>query len=70
MPARERARHVASVVELQFGFQVRWLYGWKFQYEVKGQVFFADATQFANGFDYLHAPKKVVIDLTHAHSGI
>lgn len=36
-------------------------------YEVKGQVFFADATQFANSFDYLHAPKKVVIDLTHAH---
>jgi SulP family sulfate permease len=36
-------------------------------YEVKGQVFFADATQFANSFDYLHTPKKVVIDLTHAH---
>lgn len=36
-------------------------------YEVKGQVFFADATQFANSFDYLHTPRKVVIDLTHAH---
>ena len=36
-------------------------------YEVKGQVFFADATQFTNSFDYLHAPKKVVIDLTGAH---
>ena len=36
-------------------------------YEVRGQVFFADATQFASSFDYLHAPKKVVIDLTHAH---
>ncbi len=36
-------------------------------YTVKGQVFFADATQFASSFDYLHAPKKVVIDLTHAH---
>ncbi|MFC5577556.1 SulP family inorganic anion transporter [Lysobacter niabensis] len=36
-------------------------------YEVKGQVFFADATQFANSFDYLHTPKKVVIDLAHAH---
>lgn len=36
-------------------------------YEVKGEVFFADATQFASSFDYLHAPKRVVIDLTHAH---
>lgn len=30
-------------------------------------MFFADATPFANRFDYLHAPKKLVIDLTHAH---
>jgi sulfate permease, SulP family len=36
-------------------------------YQVKGQVFFADATQFTNSFDYLHATKKVVIDLTQAH---
>lgn len=36
-------------------------------YEVRGQVFFADATQFANSFDYLHVPKKVVSDLTRAH---
>jgi sulfate permease, SulP family len=36
-------------------------------YEVTGQVFFADATQFVNSFDYIHAPKKVVIDLTNAH---
>ncbi|WP_394697553.1 SulP family inorganic anion transporter [Pseudoxanthomonas japonensis] len=36
-------------------------------YVVKGQVFFACAIQFANSFDYLHAQKKVVIDLTHAH---
>src|SRR3546814_12861408 len=36
-------------------------------YEVRGQVFFADATQFTNSFDYLHTPKHVVIDLTHAH---
>jgi len=28
---------------------------------------FADATQFANSFDYLHAPERVVIDLTQAH---
>jgi SulP family sulfate permease len=36
-------------------------------YDVKGQVFFADATQFANSFDYLHAPKNVVINLVNAH---
>ena len=36
-------------------------------YTVTGQVFFADATQFVNSFDYLHAARKVVIDLTHAH---
>lgn len=36
-------------------------------YEVKGEVFFASATQFGNSFDFLHAPKHVVIDLTHAH---
>ena len=36
-------------------------------YDVRGQVFFADATQFINSFDYLHAARKVVIDLTHAH---
>lgn len=36
-------------------------------YEVKGEVFFASATQFVNSFDYLHAPRRVLIDLTHAH---
>jgi SulP family sulfate permease len=36
-------------------------------YVVRGQVLFASAIQFANSFDYLHAPKQVVIDLTHAH---
>jgi SulP family sulfate permease len=36
-------------------------------YEVRGQVFFASAVQFANSFDYLHAPPKVVIDLREAH---
>lgn len=36
-------------------------------YEVHGEVFFASAIQFANSFDYLHAPERVVIDLTHAH---
>lgn len=36
-------------------------------YEVKGEVFFASATQFGNSFDFLHAPAKVVIDLRHAH---
>lgn len=36
-------------------------------YEVKGNVFFASATQFVNSFDYLHTPKRVRIDLTHAH---
>src|SRR5690606_33810114 len=36
-------------------------------YRVRGQVFFASAVQFANGFDYLHAPSKVVIDLRETH---
>ena len=36
-------------------------------YTVKGEVFFASATQFGNSFDFLHAPKKVVIDLEQAH---
>jgi len=36
-------------------------------YAVEGEVFFASAIQFTNSFDYLHAPRKVVIDLTHAH---
>ncbi len=36
-------------------------------YKVRGQVFFASAVQFANSFDYLHASKKVVIDLDDAH---
>ena len=36
-------------------------------YTVHGQVFFASAVQFANSFDYLHAAKKVVIDLRDAH---
>jgi len=35
-------------------------------YEVRGQVFFASAVQFANSFDYLHAPLKVVIDVRKA----
>ena len=35
--------------------------------KVRGQVFFASAIQFANSFEYLHAPKKVVIDLADAH---
>jgi SulP family sulfate permease len=36
-------------------------------YTVKGEVFFASATQFGNSFDFLHTPKRVVIDLTRAH---
>jgi len=36
-------------------------------YAVEGEVFFASAIQFTSSFDYLHAPAKVVIDLTHAH---
>lgn len=36
-------------------------------YKVRGQVFFASAVQFANSFDYVHAGKKVVIDLDDAH---
>jgi SulP family sulfate permease len=36
-------------------------------YQAKGQVFFANAIQFANSFDYLHAPRSVVIDLAQAH---
>ncbi|MEZ5465799.1 MAG: SulP family inorganic anion transporter [Lysobacteraceae bacterium] len=36
-------------------------------YTVHGQVFFASAVQFANSFDYLHAPKKAIIDLRDAH---
>ncbi len=36
-------------------------------YRVRGQVFFASAIQLVNNFDYLHATKKVVIDLTNAH---
>jgi SulP family sulfate permease len=36
-------------------------------YRVKGQVFFACAVQFANSFDYLHAPGRVVIDVSQAH---
>lgn len=36
-------------------------------YAVQGEVFFASAIQFTGSFDYLHAPAKVVIDLTHAH---
>jgi SulP family sulfate permease len=36
-------------------------------YVVEGEVFFASAIQFTNSFDYLHAPAKVEIDLTHAH---
>ena len=36
-------------------------------YVVKGQVFFASAVQFANSFDYLHASRQVLIDLTQAH---
>ena len=36
-------------------------------YRVRGQVFFACAVQFANSFDYVHAPARVVIDLTEAH---
>ena len=36
-------------------------------YKVRGQVFFASANQLVNSFDYLHAARKVVIDLTQAH---
>src|SRR3546814_3501224 len=35
-------------------------------YVVRGQVFFASAVQFANSFDYLHASRQVLIDLTQA----
>ena len=37
------------------------------RYNVKGQVFFASAVQLVNSFDYIHAPGRVVIDLTDAH---
>ncbi|MEN1927760.1 SulP family inorganic anion transporter [Luteimonas sp. MJ250] len=36
-------------------------------YRVTGQVFFASAVQFANSFDYLHTPGKVLIDVRDAH---
>ena len=36
-------------------------------YVVKGEVFFASAAQFGNSFDFIHAAKKVVIDLGEAH---
>ncbi|GAB3743843.1 SulP family inorganic anion transporter [Lysobacter olei] len=36
-------------------------------YTVKGGVFFASATQFGNSFDFLHSPRKVIIDLNQAH---
>ncbi|MBT2748734.1 MULTISPECIES: SulP family inorganic anion transporter [unclassified Lysobacter] len=36
-------------------------------YSVRGEVFFASATQFVNSFDFIHAAKTVVIDLTAAH---
>ena len=36
-------------------------------YVVRGQVFFASAIQFANSFDYLHAPQRAVIDVRQAH---
>ena len=36
-------------------------------YAVKGEVFFASAIQFTNSFDYLHAARKVRIDLGQAH---
>ena len=36
-------------------------------YAVRGEVFFASATQFGNSCDYIHAAKNVVIDLTGAH---
>ncbi len=36
-------------------------------YRVCGQIFFASAIQFANGFDYLHAAKRVIIDVSAAH---
>ncbi|NMI53880.1 SulP family inorganic anion transporter [Xanthomonas hortorum pv. taraxaci] len=36
-------------------------------YAVRGQVFFASAAQFAASFDVLRTPRKVLIDLTHAH---
>ena len=36
-------------------------------YAVRGQVFFASATQFVNSFDFIHAPVRVVIDLAQAH---
>lgn len=36
-------------------------------YLVSGQVFFASAAQFFSGFDFAHAPGRVVIDVTAAH---
>lgn len=36
-------------------------------YTVRGEVFFASAVQFTNSFDYLHAARRVVIDLGQAH---
>jgi SulP family sulfate permease len=36
-------------------------------YEVRGEVFFASAAQFGSSFDFVHAPARVIIDLTHAH---
>lgn len=36
-------------------------------YLVSGQVFFASAAQFFSGFDFAHAPGRVVIDVSAAH---
>lgn len=36
-------------------------------YQVSGQVFFASAAQFFSGFDFAHAPGRVVIDVSAAH---
>ncbi|NKF23379.1 SulP family inorganic anion transporter [Solimonas marina] len=36
-------------------------------YRITGQVFFASAEAFADGFDFAHPAEQVRIDLTHAH---
>jgi sulfate permease, SulP family len=36
-------------------------------YHISGQVFFASSDAFYEGFDFDEVPRKVVIDVTHAH---
>lgn len=36
-------------------------------YRVRGQIFFASAESFLAHFDFQHVPRRIVVDLTHAH---